>query len=105
MSYAKIDDSEVIQIVKAYPNGFSKISAPQSIKLGDPTATRMVHLGEVTNLTIELPFKEGKLAPSGIEVYIFPEGTTSQKTDSAPIKIIKTEGMNHLVNDEKYLIV
>jgi hypothetical protein len=103
MSYNQIDDDEVLQIVKAYPNGFSKISAPPSIKLEDPNTTRVVHLGEVTNLTIELPFEEGKLAPSGIEVYIFPEGTNSQKTDFAPIKIVKTEGMNQLVNDEKYI--
>ena len=103
MSYNKIDNDEVLQIVKAYPNGFAKIAPPPSIKLEDPNVTRVVHLGEVTNLTIELPFKEGKLAPSGIEVYIFPEGATSQKTDSAPIKIIKTEGMNQLVNDGKYL--
>ena len=103
MSYNQIDENEVLQIVKAYPNGFSKISAPPSIKLGDPNGTRIIHLGEVTNLTIELPYQEGKLGPSGIEVYIFPEGTNSQKTDYAPIKIVKTDGMNQLVNDGEYL--
>lgn len=103
MSYNQIDDDEVVKIVKAYPNGFTKISAPPSIKLGDPNGKRTVHLGEVTNLTIELPYQDGKLAPTGLEVYIFPEGTISQKPDYAPIKIIKTEGMNQLENDGEYL--
>ena len=33
MSYKQIDDEEVINIVKAYPNGFSKVSKAESIKL------------------------------------------------------------------------
>jgi len=103
MSYNQIDDDEVIKIVKAYPNGFTKISSSESIKLGDPTVQKTVHLGEVTNLTVELPYRDGKLAPTGLEVYIFPEGTTSQKPDYAPIKILKTAGINQLVNDEEYL--
>jgi hypothetical protein len=103
MSNNKIEENEVIKIVKAYPNGFSKVTLPDSIKLDDPNNKKIVHLGEVTNLTIELPSLEGKLPPTGMEVYIFPEGTTSQKPDYAPIKIIKTAGMNHIVNDEQYL--
>ncbi len=103
MSYNQIDDDEVLNIVKAYPNGFSKVSAAESIKLDDPTSKKIVHLGEITNLTIELPHQEGKLPPTGFEVYVFPEGTISQKADFAPIKILRTDGMNHLVNDEKYL--
>ena len=103
MSLNQIDDDEVIQIVRAYPNGFSKVSLQNSIKLDDPTSKKTVHLGEVTNLTIELPYQEGELPPVGLEVYIFPEGTTSQKPEFAPIKILKTDGMNHLVNDEQYL--
>ena len=103
MSYNQIEEDEVIQIVKAYPNGFAKISSPESISLDNPNSKKTVHLGEVTNLTVELPSLEGKLPPTGFEVYIFPEGTTSQKTDFAPIKILKTDGMNHLVNDEQYL--
>lgn len=103
MSYNQIDDDEVIQIVKAYPNGFSKVFPAKSIDLNNPDSSITVHLGEVSSLTIELPYEEGNLTPSGFEVYIFPEGTTSQKPDYAPIKIIKTEGMNQLVNDGKYL--
>jgi len=103
MSRNQIEADEVIDIVKAYPNGFSKVSIPQSIKLDDPSHKKTVHLGEITNLTIELPYQEGKLPPSGLEVYIFPEGTTSQNPEYAPIKILKTEGMGHLVNDGEYL--
>jgi len=103
MSYNQIDDEEVINIVKAYPNGFSKVSLPKSIKLDDPSYKKIVHLGEVTTLTIELPYRDGELSPSGLEVYIFPEGTTSQKPESAPIKILKTDGINQLVNDGEYL--
>ena len=103
MSQNQIEDDEVIKIVKAYPNGFSKMSLPESINLDTPTSKKTVHLGEVTNLTIELPHHEGKLQPNGLEVYIFPEGTTSQKPEYAPIKILRTNGMNHLVNDEQYL--
>jgi len=103
MSYNQIDDDEAINIVKAYPNGFAKISLPESIKLDDPNYKKTVHLGEVTNLTIELPYQEGKLPPTGLEVYIFPEGTTSQKPESAPIKILKPTGINNLVNDGQYL--
>lgn len=103
MSYNQIEENEVIKIVKAYPNGFTKISSPESIKLDHPNGKKTVHLGDVTNLTIELPYLEGKLPPTGLEVYIFPEGTTSQKPDFAPIKILKTDGMNYLVNDEQYL--
>jgi len=103
MTNNQIEDSEVIQIVRAYPNGFSKVSPPDSVKLDDPNTIKTVHLGEVANLTIELPYLEGKLHPTGLEVYIFPEGTSSQKTDFAPIKIIKTEGANQLVNDGEYL--
>jgi len=103
MSYNQIDDDEVVKIVKAYPNGFTKVSPPKSINLEDPIGKRVVHLGEVTNLTIELPYQEGKLVPTGLEVYIFPEGTNSQKPDTAPIKILKTEGINQLVNDGEYL--
>jgi len=103
MSRNQIENDEVINIVKAYPNGFSKVSIPKSIKLDDPSHKKIVHLGEVTNLTIELPYREGKLPPTGLEVYIFPEGTTSQKPEFAPIKILKTEGKEHLVNDGKYL--
>ena len=102
MSQNKIEDDEVIQIVKAYPNGFSKISSPESIELDDPHS-KSVYLGEVTNLTIEIPNQEGKTLTSGLEVYIFPEGTSSQKPDSAPIKISKTDGKNSIVNDGKYL--
>jgi len=103
MSYNQIDDDEVINIVKAYPNGFAKVSLPESIKLDDSEIKKTVHLGEVTNLTIELPYQEGQLPPTGLEVYIFPEGTTSQKPKFAPIKILRTEGMDHLANDGKYL--
>jgi hypothetical protein len=103
MSKNKINDDEVIKIVKAYPNGFSKVSLQKSIPLDNPSLKKTVFLGEVTNLTIELPHQEGKLLPEGLEVYIFPEGTNSQKTDFAPIKILKTNGLNHLVNDEEYL--
>ncbi len=103
MSQNQIEDDEVLQIVKAYPNGFSKISSPESIKLDDPHSKKSVYLGEVTNLTIELPSQEGKSLASGIEVYIFPEGTSSQKPNSAPIKISKTDGKNNVVNDGQYL--
>lgn len=103
MSYNQIDDSEVIRIVKAYPNGFSKVHVPESIKLDNPRSKKIVHLGEVTTLTIELPDEKGRLPPSGFEVYIFPEGTISQKPEFAPIKILKTDGMNYLVNNEVYL--
>ena len=103
MSNNQIEESEVIKIVKAYPNGFTKVSSPESISLDNPNSKKTVHLGEVTNLTIELPSMEGKLPPTGFEVYLFPEGTTSQNPQFAPIKILKTDGMNHIVNDEKYL--
>jgi hypothetical protein len=103
MSYNQIDEKEVINIVKAYPNGFTKTSLPESINLNDPNSKRIVHLGEITNLTIELPNLEEKLPPLGLELYIFPEGTTSQKPYLAPIKIIKTEGRNQIENDEQYL--
>ena len=103
MSYNQIDDDEVIQIVKAYPNGFSNHTLPDSIKLDEPNRKQTVNLGEVTNLTIELPYREGKLHPEGLELYIFPEGTSSQKPEYAPIKILKTNGMNYLVNDGEYL--
>jgi hypothetical protein len=103
MSYNQIEDEEVIQIVKAYPNGFSLNTLPGSIKLDEPNIKQTVNLGEVTNLTIELPYREGKLHPEGLELYIFPEGTSSQKPQYAPIKILKTNGMNHLVNDGEYL--
>ena len=103
MSYNQIEDDEVIQIVKAYPNGFSLHTLPGSIKLDEPNRKQTVNLGEVTNLTIELPYREGKLHPEGLELYIFPEGTSSQKPEFAPIKILKTNGMNHLVNDGEYL--
>ena len=103
MSYNKINDDEVIKIVKAYPNGFSKVSSPKSIQLDNPSLKKTVLLGEVSNLTIELPHNKGKLLPEGLEVYIFPEGTISQKPEFAPIKILKTNGMNHLVNDGEYL--
>lgn len=103
MSNNQIDENEVIQIVKAYPNGFSKISLSGSINLNEPNSKKIVHLGEVTNLTIELPKLEGKSSPVGLEVYIFPEGTSSQKPNLAPIKIVKRDGENRLVNDEQYL--
>ncbi|MDH3611423.1 MAG: hypothetical protein OEM79_06645 [Nitrosopumilus sp.] len=103
MSQNKIEDDEVLQIVRAYPNGFSKISSPESIDLDNPYNTKSVYLGEVTNLTIEIPNRGGKSLVNGIEVYIFPEGTSSQKPDSAPIKISKTNGKNSIVNDENYL--
>ena len=64
---------------------------------------KVLTLGEVVNLTIELPNQKGELPPSGIEVYIFPEGTSSQKTLNAPIKIIRIEGQKQLVNNGGYL--
>jgi predicted Zn-dependent protease len=102
MAYNQIDDGEVINIVKAYPNGFTKVSKSESIKLGGDNKKSLT-LGEVVNLTIELPNKNGKLPPSGIEVYIFPEGTSSQKTENAPIKIIRIQGQKQLVNNGGYL--
>jgi hypothetical protein len=103
MSYAQIDDEEVINIVKAYPNGFTKVSKSESIKIDGDNNKKVLTLGEVVNLTIELPNQKGKLPPSGIEVYIFPEGTSSQKTQNAPIKIIRIQGQKQLVNDGGYL--
>ena len=102
MSYNQIDDDEVINIVKAYPNGFSKVSKAPSINLNGGNQKQVFTVGEVANLTIELPNKKGKLAPSGIEVYIFPEGATSQKTEKAPIKIIRIEGQKQIVNNGGY---
>ncbi len=102
MSYNQIDNDEVINIVKAYPNGFSKISKDKSIRLDGSSGEKILTLGEVTNLTIELPNQKGKLPPTGIEVYIFPEGTTSQKTENAPIKIIRAIGHKQLVNNGGY---
>ena len=103
MSYNQIDENEVINIVKAYPNGFTTVSLPESINLNEPQSKKIVHLGEVTNLTIELPNLEEKLPQIGLELYIFPEGTASQKPDLAPIKIIKTEGRNQIENDGQHL--
>ena len=103
MSYNQIDSEEVINIVKAYPNGFSKVSKSNSIKLGGINSQKLLTLGEVVNLTIELPNQKGGLPPSGIEVYIFPEGTSSQKTVNAPIKIIRIEGQKQVVNNGGYL--
>jgi hypothetical protein len=101
MSYNQIDNDEVINIVKAYPNGFTKVSNSESIKLGGDNKKSLT-LGEVVNLTIELPNQNGKLPPSGIEVFIFPEGTSSQKTANAPIKIIRIQGQKQLVNNGEY---
>jgi hypothetical protein len=101
MSYNQIDNDEVINIVKAYPNGFAKVSNSGSIKLGGDNKKSLT-LGEVVNLTIELPNKNGELPPSGIEVFIFPEGTSSQKTANAPIKIIRIQGQKQLVNNGEY---
>jgi len=103
MSYTQINDEEVINIVKAYPNGFTKVSEAESIKLEGDNNKKILTLGEVVNLTIELPNQKGKLPPSGIEVYIFPEGTSSQKTQNAPIKIIRIQGQKQLVNNGEYL--
>jgi len=103
MSYNQIDDEEVINIVKAYPNGFTKVTKSESIKIGGNNNKKILTLGEVVNLTIELPNQKGKLPPSGIEVYIFPEGTSSQKTQNAPIKIIRIQGQKQLVNNGGYL--
>jgi hypothetical protein len=103
MSYDQIDDDEVINIVKAYPNGFSKVSKSDSIKLDGSNNKKILTLGEVVNLTIELPNQKGKLPPSGIEVYIFPEGASSHKTAKAPIKIIRTVGQKQIVNNGGYL--
>ncbi len=103
MSYNQIDDEEIINIVKAYPNGFSYISRSESIKLDENNNKKVLALGEIVNLTIELPNQEGKLPPLGIELYIFPEGTTSQKSDNAPIKIVKTKEKSQLMNSGEYL--
>ena len=103
MSENKILDQEVVKIVKAYPNGFSKVSSPKSINLDNPNNKKTVYLGEVTNLTIELPNHSDNLAPTGIELYAFPEGALNQKPESAPIKILKTIGKSNIVNDGKYL--
>ena len=102
MSYNQIDDDEVINIVKAYPNGFTNVSNEKSIKLDGNNNKKILTLGEVVNLTIELPNKDGKLPPSGIEVYIFPEGTNSQRTENAPIKIIRAVGHKQIVNNGGY---
>jgi hypothetical protein len=102
MSYDQIDSDEVTNIVKAYPNGFSKVSTSESIKLDGINNKKVMTLGEVVNLTIELPNQKGKLPPTGIEVYIFPEGTSSQKTENAPIKIIRIVGQKQLVNNGGY---
>ena len=99
MSYNQIDRDEVVNIVKAYPNGFSKISNSDSIRLDGNNNKKLLTLGEVVNLTIELPTKDGELPPSGIEVYIFPEGTSSHKTAKAPVKIIRAVGHKQLVNN------
>ena len=99
MSYNQIDRDEVVNIVKAYPNGFSKISNSDSIRLDGNNNKKLLTLGEVVNLTIELPTKDGELPPSGIEVYIFPEGTSSHKPAKAPVKIIRTVGHKQLVNN------
>ncbi len=103
MSYTQIDNDEVINIVKAYPNGFTKVAKSESIKIDGNNNKKILTLGEVVNLTIELPNQKGKLPPSGIEVYIFPEGTSSQKTQNAPIKIIRIQGQKQLVNNGGYL--
>ena len=103
MSYSQIDDDEVANIVKAYPNGFVKVTKSGSLKLDGNNDKQLLTLGEVVNLTIELPEHEGKLPPSGIEVYIFPEGTTSLKTEKAPIKIIRILGQKQVVNNGEFV--
>ncbi|MGD8707540.1 MAG: hypothetical protein PVI88_02520 [Nitrosopumilaceae archaeon] len=102
LSYNQIDDAEVLNIVKAYPNGFSSSSKSESIKITENNSKKILRLGEVTNLTIEIPNQEGKLPPIGIELYIFPNGAVSQKTDTAPIKIVRTEGKTQLENSGEY---
>ncbi|MFQ5440365.1 MAG: hypothetical protein ACE5DL_02775 [Nitrosopumilaceae archaeon] len=103
MSYTQIDSDEVANIVKAYPNGFTKVTKEDSLKLDGHNKKKMLTLGEVVNLTIELPENEGKLPPSGVEVYIFPEGTSSLKTEKAPVKIIRIVGQKQIVNNGDYL--
>ena len=101
-SYNQIDDNEVLNIVKAYPNGFSSSSKSESIKITENNSKKILRLGEVTNLTVEIPNQEGKLPPIGIELYIFPNGAVSHKTDTAPIKIARTEGKTQLENNGEY---
>jgi hypothetical protein len=103
VSYNQIDDDEVINIVKAYPNGFSKSSNSESIKIAQSNSKKILKLGELANLTIEIPNQKGKLPPTGIELYIFPNGAVSHKTDTAPIKIVRTDEKKQLVNNGEYL--
>ena len=103
MSYTNIDDDEVINIVKAYPNGFSKVTQSDSISLDGRNNKKILTVGEVVNLTIELPNKEGELPPAGIEVYIFPDEASTQRKELAPIKIIRITGHKQITNDGNYL--
>lgn len=102
MSYTKIDDDEVIEIVKAYPNGFVQVPNYESVRL-DSNIKKTLNLGETINLTIEIPRLEGKTPPTGIDLYVFPEGSSSQKPHIAPVKIIHSNENTQVVNDGKYI--
>lgn len=99
MSYNEIDDKEVRNVVKTYPNGFTSVVKPSSISLDKPEWTRSVNLGDVVNLTIEFPYKRNDLPITNFELYIFPDGEITKKQD-APIKIIRKDGQNQLVNSD-----
>lgn len=102
MTYFNIDDDEVIEIVKSYPNGFVEIPNYESIRL-DSNTKKTLNLGETINLTIEIPHRSGKTAPTGIEVYFFPEGTSFQKPFLAPVKILHSNDGVQIENDGKYI--
>lgn len=101
MSYNEIDDDEVVNIVKVYPNGFTSMPKPVSINLEQSFETRVVNLGEVVNLTIEIPHKQNEFPVKNLGVYIFPDGRITKK-EIAPIKI-RNDGQNVLVADGGYI--
>ena len=107
MSYnpaeTEILPEEVFQVVKAYPNGFSKQKSNFMSSLDEIDITNSFYVGERANMIIQAPYKGMSVPIDSISMYIFPEGReTGQKYQTAPIKIVKDHGRSYVHNSGDY---
>ncbi len=91
--------TDIIDIVRSYPNGFVDSNFDLQFKLGDDFTTKTYFVGDYVDIDIELPVINNKIAD--VSLYIYPDGK-DVKSKNAQVKIHNELGMKGTYDQNNY---
>jgi len=91
--------TDIIDIVRSYPNGFVDSNFDLQFNLGDDFTTKTYFVGDYADIDIELPVINNKIPD--VSLYIYPDGK-DVKSKNAQVKIHNELGMEGIYDQNNY---